>query len=386
MDPCLAKEDIQARNYLLACYAVALIRGETIKRRNIRHGTIKNYLKEACNLHHNRNLPSPYQAPKDYINIVLKAVKKYEDQVDRRDMIYDEMTHHLEKVRSTQHEDSLNSALIDWIYLGRFCGYRSIEWCQQKQQEVHHIDHPNWKGPTAYAFIMEDFLFFDAAKCPLKTTAELTLADICYVRIRYRKQKNNNNGELIPYYKDVDNPEFCPVHAALRIVHRAFRLKVPAEIPLGVFQSKKGIYKGKRCYITAKLTAIFLRSVAQEVFKLRPTDPSLSHWSAHSIRVTAANPLHRQGFADTYIQMRLRWKSDSFLGYLRNTMYTAAAHTKALNIPENNLPVLTKDYDRSETPSGMPVCINSPTGIPLERRRNNEEIENVMIATAAGAA
>ena len=72
-------------------------------------------------------LPSPYQAPKDYINIVLKAVKKYEDQVDRRDMIYDEMIHHLEKVRSTHHEDSLNSALIDWIYLGRFCGYRSIE-------------------------------------------------------------------------------------------------------------------------------------------------------------------------------------------------------------------------------------------------------------------
>ena len=233
---------------------------------------------------------------------------------------------------------------------------------------------------------MEDFLFFDAAKCSLKTTAELTLSEICYVRIRYRKQKNNNNGELIPYYKDVDNPEFCPVHAALRIVHRAIRLKVPAEIPLGVFQSTKGVYKGKRCYITAKLTATFLRNVAQKVFKLKPTNPSLSRWSAHSIRVTAANLLHRQGFADTYIQMRLRWKSDSFLGYLRNTMYTAAVHTKALNIPENNLPVLTQDYDKSETPSGMPVCINLPSGIPFERLRGNEEIENVMIATAASAA
>ena len=84
--------------------------------------------------------------------------------------------------------------------------------------------------------------------------------------------------------------------------------------------------------------------------------------------------------------MRLRWKSDSFLGYLRNTMYTAAAHTKALNIPENNLPVLTQDYDKSETPSGMPVCINSPSGIPFERLRGNEEIEDVMNATAACAA
>ena len=386
MDPCLAQEDIQARNYLLACYAVSLIRGETILRRNIRHATIKNYLSAACNLHRDRQLPSPYQAPKDYINIVLKAVKKYEDQVDRRDMIYDEMIHHLEQVRPTHHEDSLNAALIDWIYLGRFCGYRSIEWCQQNQQEVHHIDHPNWKGPTAYAFIMEDFLFFDAAKCPLKTTAGLTLSEVCYVRIRYRKQKNDNNGELIPYFKDVDNPEFCPVHAALRIVHRAIRLKVPAEDPLAVFHSTKGVYKGKRCYVTAKLTATFLRNLAQKVFKLKPADPSLSRWSAHSIRVTAANLLHRQGFADTYIQMRLRWKSDSFLGYLRNTMYTAAAHTKALNISENNLPVLTKEHAKSVSPSGMPVCINSPSGIPLTRLRGNEEIEDVMNATAAGAA
>jgi hypothetical protein len=386
MDPCLAREDIQARNYLLACYAVSLIRGETIKRRNIRHATIRNYISAACNLHRDRRLPSPYQAPKDYITIVLKAVKKYEVQVDRRDMIYDEMIHHLEKVRPTYHIDSLGAALIDWIYLGRFCGYRSIEWCQKNQQEVHKINHPNWKGPTSYAFIMEDFQFYDESKSPLETSAGLTLAEICYVRIRYRKQKNDNNGELIPYYKDIDNPEFCPVHAALRIVQRAVRLKVKADEPLAVFQAVKGIYKGRRCFVTATQTATFLRDLARTVFKLKPTDPSLARWSAHSIRVTAANLLHRQGFADTYIQMRLRWKSDSFLGYLRNTMYTAAAHTKALHISENNLPVLTKDHDKSVSPSGMPVCINSPSGIPLTRLRDNEEIEDVMNATAASAA
>ena len=124
------------------------------------------------------------------------------------------------------------------------------------------------------------------------------------VRSYQIKQKNNNNGELIPYFKDVDNPEFCPVHAALRIVHRAIRLNVPAEDPLAVFHSTKGVYKGKRCYVTAKLTATFLRNLAQKVFKLKPDEPSLSRWSAHSIRVTAANLLHRQGFTDTYIQMR----------------------------------------------------------------------------------
>ena len=151
---------------------------------------------------------------------------------------------------------------------------------------------------------MDNFQFFDANKCPLDTKAGLTLlSKVSYVRTCYRKQKNNMNGEPIPYYKDVDNPEFCPVHVALRIVQRSLQLKVPASDPLSVFHAVKGVYNGKRCFITAKQTATFLRDVAQKVFNLKATDPSLSRWSAHSIRVTAANLLHCQGFVDTYIQM-----------------------------------------------------------------------------------
>ena len=194
------------------------------------------------------------------------------------------------------------------------------------------------------------------------------------------------NGKLITYYKDVDNPEFCPVHAAFHTVQRAVRLKVHANDPLAVLQAVKGIYKVRRCFFTAKQTTTFLRDLAQKVFNLKPTDPSLSRWLAHSIRVTASNILHRQGFADTYIQMRLRWKSDWFLGYLCNTMYTAATHTKALHISEHNLPVLTKQYDKSVSPSGIPVIVNSPSGIPLVHHHGNEEIEDIMNATTTSAA
>ena len=42
---------------------------------------------------------------------------------------------------------------------------------------------------------------------------------------------------------------------------------------------------------------------------------ALSRYSAHSIRVRAANILHRQGMSDSYIQKRLRWKSTTFLNY-----------------------------------------------------------------------
>ena len=87
--------------------------------------------------------------------------------------------------------------------------------------------------------------------------------------------------------------------------------------------------------------------------------------------------------SDTYIQPRLRWTSNAFLGYLRNTLYTAAAHTKALHIPANNLPTLTNEYQRITLPSGEVVTINSPAGAPLVRNRTREEIEKVLHAGAA---
>ena len=122
------------------------------------------------------------------------------------------------------------------------------------------------------------------------------------------------------------------------------------------------------------------------MFKLKPKDEALKRWTTHSIRVTACNLLHRQGFSGSYIQTRLRWTSDAFLMYLRNTLYTAAQHTKALHIPSNNLPVLTDKYTETTHPSGEVSQTNSAQGIPLVQYWTNEEIENVMNAHCASAA
>ena len=382
-DPCLAHHDMQVRNYLLACFAVSLIRGETLQGRSIRHATIRNYVNAAAALHRDRNLPSPYSAPTDYISIILKAVKKFEKEPNRRAMIDDEMVHHIEKIRQNYDQDSIESALIDWIYLGRFVGYRSIEWCQTTQQKFETIEHPNWEGPKSYAFISEDFQFFTEAKVRIHILTPASVARIAYVTIRFRKQKNDRNYEIIPYYKDDTNPTFCPVGAAVRIHLRANRLAVKQDEPLGVFHCQSGKYTGKRCYITAKQVATFLQSVAMTVFHLKPDDKALNRWTSHSLRVTACNLLHRQGFSDTYIQSRLRWTSNAFLGYLRNTLYTAAAHTKALHIPANNLPTLTSTYETITLSSGEVVTINSPSGDPLVRHRGREEIEQVLHASAA---
>ena len=156
-DPCLPHHSLQARNYLIACFAVSLIRGETIQSRKIRHATIRNYVNAAVGLHTDRQLPSPKHADIDYISIVLKAIKKYEKQPNRRDMVHDEMIHHMEKIRHTFHQDSLEAVLIDWIYLACFVGFRDIEWYQTTQKWYLRIHYPNWEGPDSYAFITYDF-------------------------------------------------------------------------------------------------------------------------------------------------------------------------------------------------------------------------------------
>ena len=48
-----------------------------------------------------------------------------------------------------------------------------------------------------------------------------------YVIIRWRKQKNGDNGQTIIYARDDALPDFCPVQAALRITLRAQRLHIP---------------------------------------------------------------------------------------------------------------------------------------------------------------
>ena len=237
-DPVLPDQPLQARNYLIVCYAVSLVRGETLLEKKIKHATIKKYVKAACALHRDRDLPSPYHAPIDYISMVLKAVKKFEQQKNRREPIHDEMFHYLIPRRESFHEDSLASALIDWLFLGRFVGYRSIEWCQKKQKEYEKITHKYWTGPDSYAFIYEDFQFLDACKRPIYDLATAAPTDVYYVNICFRKQKNDQNYEIIPYARDIKNPALCPVMAALCIIQRSIRLKVPPQEPL----HQKGFY------------------------------------------------------------------------------------------------------------------------------------------------
>jgi hypothetical protein len=86
---------LQARNFIIACYAVSLTKGETLLGRNIRYATLKGYIKQAIECHKCRQLPSPELADINYVKIITNTVKKYEKVPNRREMIHDVMFQHI---------------------------------------------------------------------------------------------------------------------------------------------------------------------------------------------------------------------------------------------------------------------------------------------------
>lgn len=332
---------LQARNFVLACYAVSLVSGETLLSRKLRHDTIKGYIRMAVRCHTDRRLPSPRQADMDFVAVILDAVRKYQSVPKRREIIHDNMFEHLVAMHtrlSKTNPDALVPATIEWFLLGRWVGPRRSEWCSDSPTNYKTIDDPEWGDrPNALPFIFQDFRFLDSTGKELhitermwrNTNSPLPL-EFTHLELRVRKQKNNDNYQKLTYTRLVKRPKMCPVLNAFRIVCRGRRLGLADTHPAAVYAvtSPKATHR----LITGDDANRLLRQTAQTVFNLKATSPDLKLWSTHSLRVTACNLLHRAKFSDSYIKNRLRWKSDSFLMYLRNTFYTADAHAKALDL------------------------------------------------------
>ena len=135
------------------------------------------------------------------------------------------------------------------------------------------------------------------------------------------------------------------MRAAIRIIDRAMRLGAPVDEPIAVFKHKSN----RRAFIKDSLVADHLRAAASAVLNIDKSDVGLNLWSTHSIRVTAANLLHRERFSDSFIMMRLRWSSYAFMDYLRDTIYAAEQHA-GLKISDSNLPSLAERSYRLAEP------------------------------------
>jgi hypothetical protein len=76
-----------------------------------------------------------------------------------------------------------------------------------------------------------------------------------------------------------------------------------------------------------------MRNIAAAVYQLSfdKHKEELQRWSSHSLRVGACVILHSMNFSTTQIQWLLRWRSDSFKVYLRNTALLSDQQHQALD-------------------------------------------------------
>ena len=288
------------------------------------------YIKQAPQLHVHRHLPSPKTADLNYIKIMTDAVKKWEAVPKRQEMISDSMFHYMVKLYGQAHPDSLVASLCEWCFLGRYTGFRKSEWCSDHPHEYAKILDPEWGNkPNAIPLIAEDLTFLGPEGQYLGDIDNFADSDAAFNHLRIRHQKNNDNYQTLTYYRDITHTVLCPTQCCLNITRRARRLHLPAFHPVAIYYD---FATKQRKQITSKQVVTFLRMVASKVFCLSASHPDLQKWSCHSIRVTAANLLHKARYSDSFIKNCLRWKSDTFLMYLRNTFYTAEAHTKAITL------------------------------------------------------
>ena len=140
--------------------------------------------------------------------------------------------------------------------------------------------------------------------------------------------KNNDNGQIISYVKDINNKHICVVKACKRICKRALKLKIHHEKPIAVYSEFKHGNK-----VTSYIDDVHIKNILQEAARKEyniKCQKELSAFTSYSIRVGVCVLLHTQNVSTEDIKFRLRWMSDTFRMYLRNIQPLAERHKDAI--------------------------------------------------------
>jgi hypothetical protein len=152
------------------------------------------YIKQAVALHTDCRIPNPHQVVINYIKVMTNAVKKYRTVPKRKEMISDSMFHYIANPTSHASKDSLVCAIMDWIALGCYTGFRKSEWCSDNHNSYTTIGDPNWGDrPNALPIIAEDFSFASATRHHFHDINATPDDAITFMSLCFCKQKNNDN-------------------------------------------------------------------------------------------------------------------------------------------------------------------------------------------------
>jgi hypothetical protein len=98
--------------------------------------------------------------------------------------------------------------------LGCYIGPRLSEYTQTTQDKVDNHTYPSGKT-IIKAFIANNFIFYNEKKHVVKNLNEDSLQRAHFVKITWRIQKNRQNGQLITFAAEIDQPKICPVRSVM---------------------------------------------------------------------------------------------------------------------------------------------------------------------------
>ena len=225
-------------------------------------------------------------------------------------------------------QDNIFTALGDWLILGQQTGFRRKEWAQDRTYLKKFNDIERNIDNSSAAFILKDFEFRAKGNKQLNNFSQQEINRSSIVNIKWRFQKNNDNGQIISYVKDINNKHICVVKACKRIRKRALRLKIHHEKPIAVYSEFKHSNK-----VTSFIDDVHIKTILQEAARKEyniKCQKELSAFTSYSIRVGVCVLLHTQNVSTEDIKFRLRWISDTFRMYLRNIQPLAERHKDAI--------------------------------------------------------
>jgi hypothetical protein len=308
-NPLLEGYPVTTRNALLACYTLKLCTGSNLKSKTIKVSTVRRYLGAVTKYFKAQGQPDPLADASGHrssrIDGILRECHRWESLTDKREPLTWEMVCYQQAKARAQHPDSLDAIMADWFLVGMYTGFRLSEWAQPASHIRQHKDFQRNIDGSSTAITSKDIIIKPSL-----------------LSVRYRFQKNGGNGEKIPYEACVTRPDRCPRLAILRIVDRARRFGIPEDAPLAQYKDASGL-----AFITDEIISHHLRQAAKAAHAI--SDPNeLALWTSHSIRIGACVALRALNHDFVFIKQRLRWRSDSFMMYLRHTPQLAALHSE----------------------------------------------------------
>ena len=295
---------------------------------NSRSATLRGYLIAINTLFTLRGFPAPADLS-DQTNMCTMILHNQgieEDIARQRNPITNAMFAAIIAAKGHSNKDGIDDVLADWLSLIRITGLRCAEFAQKTQTKVDVHIYPSGRQ-VVKAFLPTDWRFYDH-EGTLMNIHSLDNEPITYpskVKITFRIQKNSRNGQKLTIVADLEHFYICPVRAAYRIFIRARRLGQQEHEPMGVYLNKQGDMK----YLTGNTIANMLRKIARSVHPDMSEDDIL-RLSVHSGRVWALVLLDEAGMSPDFMKCRLRWESESYRLYLRDTSIIQQKHIDAL--------------------------------------------------------